>query len=95
MNLTFWGSLTLLSEDDTFTLGCLLTMAFAAAAMAWGFKQRSEPFVLIAFVYGVIAAIALLLRHFENAEEVVILIGSIAAIVALIAIDRSFRARRA
>jgi hypothetical protein len=94
MNLTLWGSLTLLSENETFTLGCLLTIAFAAAAMAWGFKQRSEPFVLIAFVYGVIAAIALLVHYFENAE-VVILIGSIAAIIALIAIDRSFRARRA
>ncbi|HJQ37449.1 MAG TPA: hypothetical protein VKB93_09945 [Thermoanaerobaculia bacterium] len=95
MHLTLWGSLTLLSEDRTFTLGCLLTIAFAAAAMAWGFKQRSEPFVLIAFVYGVIAAIALLVHHFNDAEELVVLVGSFTAIVALIAIDRSFRARRA
>lgn len=95
MHLTLWGSLTLLFEDETFTLGCILTIAFAAVAMAWGFKQRSEPFVLIAFVYGVIAAIALLVHHFKGATEVVVLIGSIAAIVALIAIDRSFRARRA
>ncbi len=95
VNLTLWGSLTLLSENETFTLGCLLTIAFAAAAMAWGFKQRSEPFVLIAFVYGVIAAIAFLGHHFDDKREVVFLIGLIAAIVALIVIDRSFRARRA
>jgi len=95
MNLTLWGSLTLLSEDETFTFGCVLTIALAAAAMAWGFKQRSEPFVLIAFVYGVIAAIALLVHSFDDAAEVVILTGSVAGIVALIAIDRSFRARRA
>ena len=94
MNLTLWGSLTLLAEDETYMLGCVLTIALAAVAMAWGFAQRSEPFVLIAFVYAIIAVDALLLRRFPGSSEVVILTSMIAAIAVLIAINRSFHARR-
>lgn len=95
MNLTLWGSLTLLTENGTFVLGCLLTIALAAAAMGWGFLQRSEPFVLIALVYGVIAAEALVVHYVDDAAAPwIILISTTLAIAVLIAIDRGFRARR-
>jgi len=87
-NLALWGALSLASDP-----GYLLTIAVAALVMAWGFKQRSEPFVLYAFVYAVIGADALLLHHFEH-EAAIILISSVIAIAALIAIDKRFRERR-
>jgi hypothetical protein len=87
-NLALWGALSLASDP-----GYLLTIAVAALVILWGFIKRSEPFVLYAFIYAVIAADALLLHHFQH-EAAIILTSSVIAIAALIAIDKRFRERR-
>ena len=88
-NLTLWGALVYQSDA-----GYLLTIILAALVMFWGFLQRAESFVLYGFVYAVVAADGLLLRHVD-AEELVILTSMILAVAALAAIHRRFHERRA
>ena len=92
-NLALGSGLFLLSKDETFFPGCMMTLAFAAIVTAWGFKHRVESFVLYAFVYAVIAADALVLRYIA-ASSFVVLVSVIAAIATLIVIHRRFHERR-
>lgn len=93
-NLALWGGLGLLSDDGTFTAGCLLVIVLAAVVMRWGFAQRSEPFVLYGFVYAVIGADAFLLHLFSEPASLIVLMSMILAIVALATIHRRFHERR-
>ncbi|HEX2121555.1 MAG TPA: hypothetical protein VHL59_07930 [Thermoanaerobaculia bacterium] len=93
-NLALWGGLLLISDGDTFEAGCIVTIVLAAAVIAWGFAQKSEPFVLYAFVYGVIAADALLIEWIEPNTIAVLLtliVSMIAAVAGLVALHRRFR----
>jgi hypothetical protein len=96
-NFALWGGLTLLSDESTFNLGCLLTIALAAVVMWWGFRQRVEAFVLYAFVYAVISADALVLRHTHDGTltSLIVLLSMIGAVVVLATIHRRFHERRA
>lgn len=93
-NLALFGGLLLISDDETFEAGCIVTIVLAAAVIAWGFAQKSEPFVLYAFVYGVIAAAALLLdmAHGDPTMALgVLILSMIAAVAGLVALHRRFR----
>ena len=86
-NLALWGGLLLL--DDSRVLAAVITTAIAALVIAWGFRTRVEAFVLYAFVYAVIADIALAidLAGFELA----VLGGMLIAVPTLVALHRRFK----
>lgn len=85
INLAFWGALVLTASSDTKLVGLLLTLAIAAAALWWGFRQRRELFVMYAFVYAIIAI------NIFIAEALVVLVSAIAAIAALFVIHARFQ----
>ena len=94
-NIALAGAFTRLVDDEV--VGGLLTLAIAAAVIAWGFRTRSEPFVLYGFVYAVIAVDALLIELLfsgETAALLVIIVSMIASIAALIALHTRFRESR-
>lgn len=98
-NLALGAGMTLWSENATRPIGALATIVVAAGVIAWGFRRRSESFVLYAFVYGVIALDVLIIDTIGTGiEELVLLIivvSMIGAIVALLAIHGRFRRMRA
>lgn len=96
-NLAMWGGLQLLKENETFNIGCAITIIVAVVVMAWGFRQRSESFVIYAFVYAVIAIDAFLIHLIDDAVAAlaIVVVSMILAVVALIAIHRRFRERAA
>lgn len=55
LNLAFWGSLALVFEPDSRSLGCLIALVLAAFSAWYGFRRREERYVLYAWVYGTIA----------------------------------------
>jgi hypothetical protein len=86
------GGLTYVFHDEV--RGGLLTLAVAAIVIAWGFRSRSEPFVLYGFVYAVIALDIILINElFSRPKEAmtVIVLSMIGAIAALIALHARFR----
>ncbi|MBV8516651.1 MAG: DUF2157 domain-containing protein [Acidobacteria bacterium] len=89
------GAFSLVFENDTRTLGCLLTLGCAAAVIAWGIRAQRESFVLYAFLYAVVAADVLLVSnlHDETSIFFVIVVSTIASIVALFVIHARFRER--
>ena len=94
-NLTLWGSLSLLREDETFYLGCVLALAFALLVIWWGFRRRAESFVLYGFIYALIAADAPLFKHLQDTQlALAVFVSMIAGVVALIFIRNRFHERR-
>jgi len=95
-NLTLWGSLSLLREDETFYLGCVLAFAIALLVIWWGFRQRAESFVLYGFIYALIAADAPLFKHLEDTRlALAVFVSMIAGVVILIFLRKRFHERRA
>lgn len=95
-NLTLWGSLSLLREEDTFYFGCVLAFAIALVVIWWGFRQHTESFVLYGFIYALIAADAPLLKNLRDTTlALAIFFSMIAAVVVLIFIRKRFHERRA
>lgn len=98
-NLALGAGMALWFDDATRPMGAVATIVVAAGVIAWGFRQRSESFVLYAFVYVVIALDVLVIDTLGTGiEELVFLfiVGSmIGAIVALLAIHARFRRLRA
>ncbi len=98
-NLALAGGLALMIEDGTRTAGGVITLAAAGAVILWGFRTRSEWFVLYAFVYAVIAVDVLVIDAIGTGiEQLVFLViaGSmIGAVIALFAIHARFRRLRA
>jgi hypothetical protein len=90
-NLALLGSLSLIDRDTT--LGCVVTILVAIAVMAWGFRARSEWFVLYAFLYAVVAANVLLITLFdwEALAILLVLLSIIGSIVVLFRIHARFR----
>lgn len=80
--------------DDYLHAGTLLTIAVAAAVIAWGFRVRHEPFVLYGFVYGLIAVDWFFLETLSIAETFVLLVSMIAGVAGLLFLHRWFKERR-
>jgi hypothetical protein len=89
------GAFSLVFENETRTLGCLLTIVCAAATIAWGAHTKRESFVLYAFLYAVVALDVLLVSNVkdETFALFVIVLSMIGAIVALFVIHARFRER--
>ena len=94
-HIALTGALTLMVRNQI--LGGFVTLAIAAVVIAWGFRTRSEPFVLYGFVYAVIAVDAILIEVIGNETGglLVILVSMIAAIAGLIALHARFKEVRA
>jgi predicted membrane protein DUF2157 len=92
-NFAFWGALILTGEKDTRWLGLLLTMLFAGLSLYHGVRRSRELFVIYAVVYGLIAIDIVVLDHLrgEIAASSYLVVSTIAAIGALIAIHFRFR----
>jgi hypothetical protein len=94
-NLAFWSALILAFHDETMLLGVFLVLAIAAAVTYYAFRTGSEPFLLYAYVYAVIAADDLILHFFGNdvIGGLYLIISTIAAIVGLFVTHDRFKAR--
>ena len=93
-NAALIGGLSLM--DDHLVLGGLLTIAVAIAVIAWGFRARHEPFVLYAFVYGIIAADWLILEAVNDsgvAVAFVLLASMVAGVAGLLFLHARFKER--
>jgi hypothetical protein len=90
-NFALLGSLMLIDRDTTF--GCLVTMVIAAAVIAWGFRSRSEWFVLYAFLYAVIALNILIITtlKLEALSFLLVLVSIVGSIIALFRIHAKFK----
>jgi len=78
-------------DHDTITAGLLLIVV-AAAVVAWGFRTRSEPFVLYGFVFAVIGLDALVLKLVDYSRvELIILVSMVAAVAGLHALHARFK----
>lgn len=95
-NLALTGGMALTFQRDTRAIGCLITIALAAAVVYRGFLARRESFVLYGFLYGVVAMNVWLI-HMVNDQVLdllIVVISAIAAIVVLFVIhDRFWRLR--
>jgi hypothetical protein len=91
--LLLLGGLTLSLDARWYVLGTLLTMAFAAAIVWWGFRTRREPFVLYAFVCGVIAFDILIGHLFAELGVVFffMLVSAIGGIATLFVLHAKFK----
>jgi predicted membrane protein DUF2157 len=90
-NLTLWGSLSMLMKDETYYVGCVLGLAAALVVIWWGFREHVESFVLYGFIYGLIAADALLFRHLEDTSlALAISLSMIAGVIILIFLRKRF-----
>lgn len=95
-NIALFGALTLLADDEV--QGGLILVAIAVTVILWGFRTRSEPFVLYGFVYGVIGLDALLIELLFSGERgamFVIVLSMIGAVAALFVIHSRFQKREA
>jgi hypothetical protein len=92
-NLALWGGFVLLFEKWTRPIGTLVTLVVAAAVIVWGFRTRSEPFVLYAYVYAVIALDVLVIDLLNDSEAALffLVISMIAAVAGLFVLHARFR----
>ncbi len=72
--------------------GAAIAIVLAAAAIFYGFRARRELFVFYGYVYGLIAIDALMLWnvHDELAIVLLLLVSTIAVIVAMVITHRRF-----
>lgn len=88
--LALSAGMVLMVQDNTRVVGCLWTVALAAAVIAWGVRTKRESFVLYAFLYGVIAVDVLVVtsipRQVDGLGFLFIVFSTVAAIVGLIVI---------
>jgi hypothetical protein len=98
-NAALIGGLSMIDTsafEGSAIVGGLLTMAITTAVIAWGFRTRHEPFVLYGFVYGVIAADALLIDRVHNTTAIlfIILVSMIAGVTGLLFLHARFKERK-
>ncbi len=91
-NAALIGGLSLM--DDHLHAGTLVTIAVAAAVIAWGFRVRHEPFVLYAFVYAFIAAAWFFLETVGDYEPFILLVSTIGGIGGLLFFHKWFKELR-
>jgi hypothetical protein len=92
-NLALAGSLLLTIDGRWRPLGLILTIGIAAAVIRLGFRRRSEPFVIYAYAYAVIA-IDIVIADAINEGVLVafyLIVSSTAAIVGLFLLHGRFR----
>lgn len=94
-NLAFWGSLILSADRDLRLLGCAIAVALAAASAIYGFKTRSEMFVIYACIYGVIALDIAVANFIPELAALFIMMSSIMAVVSLFLIHAQMRKEEA
>jgi hypothetical protein len=73
-----------------------VSVIFAAAVIAYGFRTRSESFVLYAYVYAVLAIDIFVIDALSGTTEILlfIIISTTVAIVGLFALHSRFRRQR-
>jgi hypothetical protein len=94
-NAALIGGLSFMEDHEI--LGGLPTIAIAAVVIAWGFRTRHEPFVLYAFVYGIIAADWMILEIVDGSEAIalaIILASMIAAVAGLLFLHARFKEQK-
>ena len=96
-NLAFAGGLILLFDGGTRFLGAVVTIAIAAVTARYGFRVRSESFVLYAYAYAFLAAVVLVvdLLNDETLATLFIILASVTAISGLFVVHAAFRRRTA
>lgn len=83
--------------EDHQTIGGILTIVIAAAVIGWGFRTRHEPFVLYAFVYGIIAANGLIFEVVDDSKTAVsfvLLASMIAGVAGLLFLHARFQEQK-
>ena len=95
--LALLGGITLTLDDTYWSGACVLTMLLAAAIVGWGFRTRREPFVLYAFLCGVLAFDIFFARLFRGDIAIffLLVVSTIGAIVALFVLHARFKEGRA
>ena len=94
-NLAFWGSLILSADKDLRLLGCAIALGLAAASAIYGFKTKSEMFLIYACVYGVIALDIAVANFIPELAALFIMMSSIVAVVSLFLIHAQMRKEEA
>lgn len=90
------GGLTLTFDSGWHFAGCLITVAIAAAIVWWGFRTKREPFVLYAFLAGVIAMNVVLIELLGGAAGFFfIILSTIGSIAVLFVLHTRFKEGRA
>ena len=93
-SLALLGAFALMLEDQL--PGALAMLGVAVAVIAWGFRVRSEPFVLYGFVFAVIAVDVLLIEGLFDANDAaaafLVILSIIAAIAGLLVLHARFKA---
>ncbi len=93
-NAALIGGLVLM--DDRLLEGGLLTIAMAASVVAWGFVTRHEPFVLYAFLYGLIAVDWLIFEKVDHgpSNALIVLVSVVVAVAGLLLLHARFKERK-
>jgi len=94
-NLAFWGSLILCADKDVRLLGCAIALGLAACSAVYGFKTRSEMFLIYACVYGVIALDIAVVDMVPDLAALFIMMSSVVAVVSLFVIHAQMRKEEA
>ena len=92
--LSLLGAFALMLDDQL--PGALLMLVIAVGVIAWGFRVRSEPFVLYGFVFVVIAVDVLLIEVLFDANDAaaafLVILSIIGAIAGLLVLHARFKA---
>jgi hypothetical protein len=96
-NIAFLGTIALMMDRDTRSLGCVIALAVALVVVLWGLRTKREPFLLYGFLYAVLAIDVLFADNVEQETLILLfLIGSlISAIAALMVIHARVKEWRA
>lgn len=92
-NLALLGALGLTMNEWTRTAGVLLTCAFAAFVIWWGFRRDAESFVLYAYVYAVVAVDIAVCSWLQGNVSIFLylVLSTVAAIAGLFFLHGRFR----
>jgi hypothetical protein len=92
-NLALLGALGLTFNEWTRTAGVLLTCAFAAFVIWWGFRRDAESFVLYGYVYAVVAVDVAVCSWLQGNVSIFLylVLSTIAAIAGLFFLHGRFR----
>lgn len=95
-NFAFLGAFLLMFHDDTRLTGVVLALAFAVAALLYGYRVTSEAFVLYGYIYGLIAIDVLVISwvKLEIFLTFYFAFSKVGALIGLLLIHLNFRARR-
>jgi hypothetical protein len=92
-NLALLGAMTMVFDASLRTGGVVLALALAALVIVWGMRTDSEPFVLYAIIYAVVAVDVQVidLVHDDALRLLFAMVSVIAALVLLFVVHARFR----